>query len=221
MALRETSTASIQKENPSLLPGLPLFWSDSTRSPLMEWDRWFDLFAVAVIAKYSISIEELTRTTDVNSPRIKALIGDKAEEAAEKTVVTWLFLSVGEPARKMFKDKHPHLSVWTLGVRDMIERCRNCFHVAPNRTLDRHKFLSRKQQNNESLQQFWHALNGLASRCELGEITQTLVHDVFILNMNNKKVQEKLCVEPFNDPQDALKYAISYEEGVKTQKTKG
>ena len=148
MALRETSTASIQKENPSLLPGLPLFWSDSTRSPLMEWERWFDLFAVAVMAKYSISIEELTITTDANSPRIKALIGDMAEEAAEKKVVTWVFLlvgSVGELARKMFKDKHPDLSVWTLGVRDMIERCRNCFLVAPNRTLDRHKFLSRKQ----------------------------------------------------------------------------
>ena len=121
----------------------------------------------------------------------------------------------------MFKDKHPDLSVWTLGVRDMIERCRNCFHVARNRTLDRHKFLSRKQQSNESLQQFWHALNRLASRCELGEKTQTLVHDVFILNMNNKKVQEKLCVEPFNDPQDALQYAISYEEGVKRQRTMG
>ena len=128
---------------------------------------------------------------------------------------------MGEPAKKMFKDKHPDLSVWTLGVRDMIERCRNCFHVAPTRTLDRHKFLSRKQQNNESLQQFWHALNGLASRCELGEITQTLVHDVFILNMNNKKVQVKLCVEPFTDPQDALIYAISFEEGVKRQKTMG
>ena len=213
MAVRETSTASIQKENPSLLPGLPLFWSDSTRSPLMEWERWFDLFAVAVMAKYSISIEELTRITDGNSPRVKA------EEAAEKKVVTWLFLFVGEPATKMFKDKHPDLSVWTLEVRDMIEKCRNCFHVARNRTLDRHKFLSGKQQSNESLQQ--KALNGLKSRCELGEMTQTLLHDVFILNMNNKKVQEKLCVEPFNDPQDALQYAMSYEEVVKRQKTMG
>ena len=26
-----------------------------------------------------------------------------AEEAAEKKVVTWLFLAIGEPARKMFK----------------------------------------------------------------------------------------------------------------------
>ena len=144
-----------------------------------------------------------------------------AEEAVEKKVVTWLFLSVGEPARKMFKYKHPDLSVWTLGVRDGIERCRDCFHVARNRTLDRHKLLSRKQQSNESLQQFWHALNGLASLCELGEITQTLVHDVFILNMNSTKVQEKFCVDPFNDPQDALQYAISYEEVVKRQKTTG
>ena len=150
MALREASTASLQKENPSLLPGLPLFWSDSTRSPLMEWEQWFDLFAVAVMAKYSISIEELKRTTDANSPMIKALIGYLAEEVAEKKVVTWLFLSVGEPARKMFKDKHPDLSVWTLGVRDMIQRCKKCFHVARNRTLDKHKFLSRKKkQSNE------------------------------------------------------------------------
>ena len=84
MALRKTSTESIEKENPSLLPGLPMFWSYTTRSPLMEWERWFELFAVAVMAKYSISIEELTRTTHANSARINALIGDMAEEAAEK-----------------------------------------------------------------------------------------------------------------------------------------
>ena len=121
----------------------------------------------------------------------------------------------------MFKDKYPEVSVWTLRAQEMIDRCVNCFHVARNRTLDRHRFLSRKQQPEESLQQFWHSLNGLASRCELGEITQTLVHDVFILNMNNKKVQEKLCVEPYDNPQEALQYAISYEEGIKRQKSMG
>ena len=84
---------------------------------------------------------------------------------------------------------------------------------------NRHKFLSRKQQSNESLHQFWHSLKGLASICELGKITQTLVHDVFILNMNNKKVQEKLYAEPYDNPQNALQYAIFYEEGIKRQKS--
>ena len=226
MALRasnssNTDTSSQKDAIPSLLPGLPLFWPHADKPPAMEWERWIDLFAVAVMAKHSISIDELTRTVDKGHPRVKALIGDMPEEAAEKKVVTWLFLSVGEPARKLFKDKYPELSVWTLQTRDMLQRCENCFHIARNRTLDRHKFLSRKQQANESLQQLWHALNGLASKCELGEITQTLMHDVFILNMNNKKVQEKLCVEPFNDPQEALQYAISYEEGIKRQRSMG
>ena len=78
----------------------------------MKWETWLDLFAVALMANYSISIEALTRTPDAAHPRIRALIGDMAE-AAEKKVVTWLFLPVGEPARKMFKDKHLELSVWT------------------------------------------------------------------------------------------------------------
>ena len=140
------------------------------------------------------------------------------EEAAEKKLVTWLFLSVGEPARKMFEDKYPEVSVWTLRAQEMIDRCANCFHVTRNRTLQRHKFLSRKHQPDD---QFWHSLNGLASSCELGEITQTLVHDVFILNMNNKKVQEKLCVESYENPQDVLQYAISCEKGIKRQKLLG
>ena len=39
--------------------------------------------------------------------------------------------------------------------------------------------------------------------------------------MNNKKVQEKLCVEPIIDPQEAMQYAISYEEGVNRQISMG
>ena len=76
----------------------------------------------------------------------------------------------------------------------------------------------------DSLQQLWHALNGLAlniQRCELGEITQTLVHDVFNLNTHNKKVQERLCVDLFANPLDALQYAVSYEEEVKRQRPMG
>ena len=68
----------------------------------MEWERWLDLFAVAVMAKYSISIEEFTRTPDADQPRVKAIIGDMAEKAAEKKVVTWLFLSMRDLARKIF-----------------------------------------------------------------------------------------------------------------------
>ena len=89
-----------------------------------------------------------------------------------------------------------------------------------NRTLDRHKFFSRVQQPGESLSQFWHTLNGLAALCDFGEISTTLVLDPFILHMSNKKVQKKLCAEPKEQDQ-ALEFAIAFEEGVKRQKAHG
>ena len=81
----------------------------------------------------------------------------------------------------------------------------------------KHRFFSRYQQPGESLYQYWHALNGLAAQCDLGEITTTLVLDMFILHMNNKKVQEKLCTD-HKEPEQGLEFAIAFEEGVKRQK---
>ena len=87
--------------------------------------------------------------------------------------------------------------------------------------MDRHTFLSRKQKPNESLHQFWNALNGLAARCNFGNQTEGLVHDIFVLNMSNIVVQEKLCTEPKDTPVEALQFAIAFEDGLKRQKTYG
>ena len=158
MALRASSSSSSQSTNSSstssLLVGLPLFWHEASKSPSMEWEKWIDLFAVAMMAKYSISMNELTRTADETNPRVKALLGDMPEEAANKKVVSMMFLSLGESGRKMFRDKYPGTSIWTLQAMDMLNNCHSCFHIERNRTLDRHNFLSRKQLPTESLQQF-------------------------------------------------------------------
>ena len=74
----------------------------------------------------------------------------------------------------------------------MLERCRASFEVRRNRTLDRHAFLSRKQQQAESLHQYWNLFIGLALKCDFGEQTQGLMYDIFVLNMFNMQVQERL-----------------------------
>ena len=106
-----------RRDQHSRLPGLPLFWSEATKSPAMEFEKWVDLSAVVVIAKLSISIEELTSTVVNDHPRVKSLLGKMAEGAADKKVATLLFMSLGEPAKKLFKDKYPEISIWTLQVR--------------------------------------------------------------------------------------------------------
>ena len=213
MALRaENSSLSLSTTAMSHLVGLPVYWHEANTSPTMDWDKWVDLFQVAVMAKFSISISELTREATEQNPRAMD------EDPANKKVVSVMYLSLGEAARKLFKDKYPHTTLWNLKVRELMQLAADCFQVKRNRTLDRHRFFSRAQQPGESLQQFWHTLNGLAALCDFGEITNTLVLDIFILHMNNKKVQEKLCTEP-REPEQALEFAIAFEEGVKRQKS--
>ena len=89
-----------------------------------------------------------------------------------------------------------------------------------NRTLGLHHFFSRMQQPRETLYMFWHALDGLAAPCDFGEMTTILVLDMFILLMTNKKIQEKLCAEP-KEPEQALEFAIAFQEGTKMQKSYG
>ena len=64
-------------------------------------------------------------------------------------------------------------------------------------------------------------LNGLAARCDFGNQTEGLVHDIFVLNMNNKQIQEKLCTESKENPAEALQFAIAFEDGLKRQKSYG
>ena len=50
---------------------------------------------------------------------------------------------------------------------------------------------------------------------------QSLVYDIFILNVSNQQVQEKLCTEPKQNPLDELQFAIAYEDGLKRKRTIG
>ena len=67
------------------------------------------------------------------------------------------------------------------------------------------------------MHQFWNVLNGLAAKCDFGNQTD----GIFVLNMANKQVLEKLCTEPKENPAEALQFAIAFEDGLKRQRTYG
>ena len=141
-------------------------------------------------------MSELLRESDAKNPRVAALMGNLDELPAKIKMVSLLYISIGKTDRKMLMDKFPNINILIIELRNIVQHCTECFQTRRNRTLDRHSFLSRKQRPNETLNQFWNNLNGLAARCDFGNQTEGLVHDIFILNMNNKQVQEKLCTEP-------------------------
>ena len=118
MALRAENPSSSSSSSSSHLVGLPVFWSDATSNPAMDWDKWLDLFQVALMAKYSISITELTREATQQNPRVRALLGDLDEDPANKKVLSVMYLSLGEAARKQFMDKYRHTTLWELKTQE-------------------------------------------------------------------------------------------------------
>ena len=73
-------------------------------------------------------MNELTRSTDETNR-------DLLEEAANKKVVSMMFLSHGKSGRKMFRDEDPEISIWTKQATDMLNNCQSCFHIEKNRRL--------------------------------------------------------------------------------------
>ena len=208
MALR----ASEHSGGPQAIAGLPSYWTEASQAPTFEWEKWIDLFEVALMAKNTISISELTKTTGA---KVKSLMGDIDEIPAMKKAISVLYLALGSAGRKSTADKF----LATVNLTDLLQNCKECFQKPKNETLDRFKFLSRKQNEGESLKQFCNELNGLASKCNFGTITESLVDDVFIVNMINKEVQQKLCTEPKANMNDNKQFAIAYEEGTIRQQS--
>ena len=85
-------------------------------------------------------------------------------------------------------DKYPNAKIAEISFKNLLNNCKDTFDTERNHTLDRFRFLSRKQMQTESLEQFWHSLNGLAAECDFGTQTESLVHDIFILNMKSLTV---------------------------------
>ena len=200
----------------SSIAGLPIYWQEATKPPELEWEKWMELLEVALLAKSNISVAELTKTT---GNKDKSLTGDMEEATAMKKANSVLYLALGMAARKTISDKFPTVNIARIALEDLIKTCKDCFEKPKNETLDRFKFLSRKQKENETLRQFWNELNRLAAKCNFGTITESLVKDVFIVNMNNKVVQQKLCTEPKSTIADTIQFAISYEEGALRQQS--
>ena len=76
------------------------------------------------------------------------------------------------------------------------------------------------QQPEEYLSQVWHSFNRLAALRDFSAIMTTMVLDMLVLHMNNKKVQDKLCTE-HKETVQTLEIAIVFNEGVKRQRAYG
>ena len=167
LALRAKNSSA----GPQAIAEFPTFWADASKQPRLEWEKGLDLLEVALMAKKNISIIELTKTTGTKD---KSLMGNLDEIPAAKIAINVLYLELGIAVRKTIADKFPNINTAGLSLTDLLKNCKDCFEKPKNETLDRFKFLSRKQKEGETLRQFWNELIGLAVKSNLDKLPRVL-----------------------------------------------
>ena len=113
-------------------------WQDVSKNLTLEWEKWRDLFEVALMDKNNISIAELTKTGNKD----KSLMGDIDEIPATKKAISVLYLALGSAGRKSIADKFPTINIATVSLPDLLKNCKDCFEKPKKETLDRFKLLS-------------------------------------------------------------------------------
>ena len=84
----------------------------------------------------------MTRDDAGTNPRKKELMGRAEEKIAEKKAVSFLYIALGDAARKTLLDRKPNMDIKTTKLKDLLQECNVAFHKKRNGLMDRHKFLN-------------------------------------------------------------------------------
>ena len=76
-------------------------------------------------------------------------------------------------ARNTLVDQKPDLDIKKVVLKVFLMDCNDAFLKKEN-LVDSHKFLNSNQKESETLQQFWHVLNGLSANSGFGAQTEEL-----------------------------------------------
>ena len=157
MALRESANCGevAKSESASAVLGLPAHWDSADAAPRTDWEDWWDLFTVAVTAKYSLSVNKLLRIVTTEQAPNLALMNNLNEEAAEeRNVISVLFLPLGTAGRKSLTDKLPEMRVATVTLQELRTKYDEAFSKPRNRTLERFKLVRENRKKKKRWDNF-------------------------------------------------------------------
>ena len=131
-----------------------------------------------------------------------------------------MYLCPGEKGQDELHKRRPHLDLSTTRYSRVLDTIETEFKKEWNETYETFQLLARKKQKGESLKQFHSVLSGLAARSNFWNVGDSILRDVFIVNMNNREAQNELC-RSTKTPEEVYRFALLYESGYHHAKSYG
>ncbi len=136
--------------------------------------------------------------------------------AANARATAILFMMLGAEGQRWYEQKRPHDDITTMQFDELRHLLDEVFHIKQNVSVERFKFLSRRQGENETLEHFHSALTALAARCQLRDLERELVRDLFITNICDLELQREYLRKELSAT-EVLETALAWERGKKDQ----
>ncbi len=125
-------------------------------------------------------------------------------------------MMLGSEARRQFQARLPHVKIVNTSLSDLWIHFDIVFHRERNISVDRVPLISRRQRDDETLEQFYAVLTGLAAKCQLAHLEEELVRDVFIANMREPELQRRFY-KKLRAPDEVLRDVQAFGRGAANQ----
>ena len=120
------------------------------------------------------------------------MLGDQPWSLVDRKTVSLLYLSIGLEGGRIPNCKNPHIMIDTLTTAEFWKIVEEAFICPRYKTFDRPIFLITKQLRGETVEHFYVKLKELAEKCYFKNKEETLIRDVFIINLIDPEIQKEL-----------------------------
>lgn len=136
------------------------------------------------------------------------LVATEVAKKDEATQCAQLLTLIGDEGMRIFntfdfedteKDK----------IKPLFEKFETHFNPRKNLTFERHIFLTCKQNDYHSVEQYITVLKNLSLSCELGNLRESLIKDVMICGIKSESLREKLLQADCERLEDAIKICVT------------
>lgn len=131
------------------------------------------------------------------------------EQQTEQRKVALLLHHLGPECLQVFESFDVDMD--KIKYEDLVKKLDDYFIPKANVAMERHKFFSRRQAPEETIEQYVTSLKNLSSSCEFGQIRDDLIKDIFICGLltNYAHIKERLLSEGKITLEKALNIAKS------------
>ena len=117
------------------------------------------------------------------------------KQDSKKRVATLLTI-IGKEAVKIFNTFKWENATDKEDITKVLKNFEKYCTPRKNVTYERYIFHTRKQNANENVDEYITSLRILAGNCEFGDIEESLIKDMLVLGVNDKKLRENMLLDP-------------------------